>query len=119
MTKQQRRAVRRGLRQYGDALWSGDKAGAGMEWAGVVAKVMDYYAENRRGVERITRFDILDLQHRLPRWMLQIPYDILNRMNRRKLLRENTGLTTSIRMDDYRIEPVGDGCFDLFYIAVK
>ena len=82
-------------------------------------KVMDYYAENRRGVERITRFDILDLQHRLPRWMLQIPYDILNRMNRRKLLRENTGLTTSIRMDDYRIEPVGDGCFDLFYIAVK
>ena len=82
-------------------------------------KVMDYYAENRRGVERITRFDILDLQHRLPRWMLQIPYDILNRMNRRKLLRENTELTTSIRMDDYRIEPVGDGCFDLFYIAVK
>lgn len=44
MTKQQRRAVRRGLRQYGDALRSGDKAGAGMEWAGVVAKVMDYYA---------------------------------------------------------------------------
>ena len=55
----------------------------------------------------------------MPRWMLQIPYDILNRMNRRKLLRENTELTTSIRMDDYRIEPVGDGCFDLFYIAVK
>ena len=26
-----RRAVRRGLRQYGDALRSGDKAGAGME----------------------------------------------------------------------------------------
>ena len=74
-------------------------------------KVMDYYAENRRGVERITRFDILDLQHRLPRWMLQIPYDILNRMNRRKLLRENTGLTTSIRMDDYRIEPVGRRLF--------
>lgn len=45
MTKQQRRAVRRGLRQYGDALRSGDKAGAGMEWAGVVAKVMDYYAK--------------------------------------------------------------------------
>lgn len=82
-------------------------------------KVMDYYAENRRSVERITRFDPLDLQHRLPRWMLQIPYDILNRMNRRRLLRENTGLTNSIRRDDYRIEPVGDGCFDLFYIARK
>ena len=82
-------------------------------------KVMDYYAENRRGVERITRFDILDLQHRLPRWMLQIPYDILNRMNRRKLLRENTGLTTSIRMDDYRVGPVTTDCFDLFAVARK
>lgn len=82
-------------------------------------KVMNYYEENRRGVERITRFDILDLQHRLPRWMLQLPYDLLNRLNRRKLLRENTSLTTSIRMDDYRIAPVGDDCFDLFYVAVK
>ena len=82
-------------------------------------KVMDYYEENRRSVERFTRFDILDLQHRLPRWMLQLPYDIHNRMNRRKLLEKNTGLTTSIRMDDYAVEPVGDKCFDLFYVATK
>ena len=81
--------------------------------------VMSYYEQNRLSVARITRFDILDLQHRLPRWMLQIPYDILNRMNRRKLLRENTGLTTSIRMDDYRIAPAAEGCFDLFFIATK
>ena len=82
-------------------------------------KVMAYYEENRRGVERITRFDPLDLQHRLPRWALQLPYDLLNRLNRRKLLRQNTGLTTSIHMDDYRTGPVGPECFDLFYIAVK
>ncbi len=42
-----------------------------------------------RGVRRITRFDVLDLQHRLPRWMLQLPYDLLNRLNRRRLLRDN------------------------------
>ena len=82
-------------------------------------RVMEYYEHNRRSVERIARFDLFDLQHRLPRWMLQIPYDILNRMNRRKLLRENTGLTTSIRMDDYRIAPAAEGCFDLFFIATK
>lgn len=82
-------------------------------------KVMDYYEENRRSVERITRIDLLDLQHRLPRWMLQLPYDLLNRLNRRRLLRQNTDLTTSIRMDDYRIGPVGEECFDLFYTAVK
>lgn len=82
-------------------------------------RVSAYYEKNRRGVERITRFDVLDLQHRLPRWMLQIPYDLLNRLNRRRLLRENSDLTTSIRMEDYRIAPVAEGCYDLFFVAVK
>ena len=82
-------------------------------------KVMDYYEENRRSVRRITRFDLLDLQHRLPRRLLQLPYDLLNRFNRRRLLKQNTDLTTSIRMDDYRIGPVGPDCFDLFYVATK
>ena len=82
-------------------------------------RVAEYYEKNRRGVEHVTRFDVLDLQHRLPRWMLQIPYDLLNRLNRRRLLRENSDLTVSIRMDDYRIAPVADGCYDLFFVAVK
>ncbi len=82
-------------------------------------QVSAYYEKNRRGVERITRFDLLDLQHRLPRWMLQIPYDLLNRLNRRKLLRENSELTTSIRMEDYHIGPVAEGCYDLFFVASK
>ncbi len=82
-------------------------------------KIMAYYEENRRGVERITRFDILDFQHRLPRWMLQLPYDLLNRLNRRRLLRNNDTLTRSISMSDYSIAPVNERCFDLFYIARK
>lgn len=82
-------------------------------------KIMQYYEQNRRSVERIMRFDILDLQHRLPRWMLQIPYDILNRLNRRRLLNQNNELTSSITMDDYHIGPVSDDCFDLYFIARK
>lgn len=82
-------------------------------------KVMAYYEQNRRSVARLTRFDLLDLQHRLPRRLLQLPYDILNRINRRKLLKTNTDLTASIRMDDYCIRPVSDDCFDLFYVAEK
>ena len=76
---------------------------------------MAYYAENRRSVERLLRFDPLDLQHRLPRRLLQLPYDLLNRLNRRRLLHANTELTTSIRMEDYRIAPVSEECFDLSY----
>lgn len=82
-------------------------------------KVMTYYNKNRKSVEQFTRFDILDLQHRLPRRLLQLPYDILNRINRRMLLFYNRTLTDSIKMEDYSLEPVCDKCFDLFYVATK
>ncbi len=82
-------------------------------------KIMEYYAQNKAGVERITRWDIFRLQYRLPRWMLQIPYDILNRLNRRKLLSQNDSLTRSIAMSDYSVEEVTPRAFDLLYIAKK
>jgi SAM-dependent methyltransferase len=82
-------------------------------------RVQEYYRQNRAGVERITRFDPLDLQHRLPRWMLRVPYDIANRANRRRLLSDNSELTEGITMDDYSIGPVGDESFDLLYIGTK
>ncbi len=102
-----------------DALLRGSFAD--VEKAGVVgnSKIMEYYEKNRQGVERITRFDILDLQHRLPRQLLQIPYDILNRINRRRLLRQNNTLTTSITMDDYSVSPNLEKSFDLLFVATK
>ena len=51
--------------------------------------------------------------------LLQIPYDILNRLNRKMLLVSNRTLTTSIKMEDYSVVPVNDKCFDLFYVSTK
>lgn len=82
-------------------------------------KIMQYYEQNCRSVERIMRFDILDLQHRLPRWILQIPYDVMNRLNRRRLLENNDSLTRSIKMEDYTIGEISPQSFDLYYIATK
>ena len=82
-------------------------------------KVMTYYNKNRKSVKQFTRFDIFDLQHRLPRRLLRLPYDILNRLNRRMLLFYNRSLTCSIKMEDYSLVPVTDKCFDLFYVATK
>jgi len=82
-------------------------------------KIMEYYEENKRGVEKITRFDIFNLQYILPRQLLQIPYDILNRRNRKKILEGNNDLVESINMDDYFMAEANDACFDLFYIAEK
>ncbi len=83
------------------------------------SKVMEYYEKNRQGVERITRFDIFKLQYCLPRCLLQIPYDILNRLNRRKLLKENNSLTVSITMDNYHAQSASEQSFDLFFVAQK
>ncbi len=82
-------------------------------------KIMDYYQENKKGVEKITRFDIFNLQYLLPRQLLQIPYDILNRRNRKNILAGNNDLVSSIKMEDYFIAEANDECFDLFYIAEK
>ncbi len=81
--------------------------------------VWSYYPKNKAAIDRITRFDFLNLQHRLPRRFLQWPYDILNRMNRRSLLKKHNEEVTSIRMDDYFVRDADENCFDLFYIAEK
>lgn len=80
-------------------------------------KIMSYYEKNKASVRKITRYDFLNLQYRLPRQLLRIPYDILNRINRHRLLNQNTALVQEITKDDYYLAPVGDTCFDLFYIA--
>ena len=82
-------------------------------------RVWEYYDKNRRSVQRIMRFDVLRMQWWLPRWLLRLPYDIMNRRNRRRLLHQNQELTSQIDMSDYDVRSVDDGCFDLFYIATK
>ena len=82
-------------------------------------RVMEYYEKNKASVQRFTRFDIFNLQYRLPRQLLQIPYDLLNRLNRRLLLKGNQQLVTNIEQTDYHLAPANQTCFDLFAIARK
>ena len=82
-------------------------------------KVMQYYEENKRSVHKITRFDIFNMQYWLPRWILQVPYDILNRLNRRNLQDENKKIVNSIKHTDYYIQSSTDKCLDFFCIATK
>lgn len=82
-------------------------------------RVMEYYNKNRESVHRIMRFDILRMQWWLPAFMLKIPYDILNRRNRKRLHSDNQQLTESIVMDDYSLRAVDKDCFDLFFVATK
>lgn len=81
--------------------------------------VWKYYEENKRSVERITRFDFLNLQYRLPAPLLRIPYDILNRYNRRKLEQGNAKRVADIGLKDYILSDQPAKSLDLFAILTK
>ncbi len=82
-------------------------------------KVMRYYHANKASVAKFTRFDILNLQYKLPRKALQIPYDILNRINRRRLHKKNTTTVNNIQLNDFYINNQTENCFDFFIVAEK
>jgi len=82
-------------------------------------RVMSYHDQNRIAVRNITRFDVLNLQYRLPAPFLRIPYDILNRINRKKLQKQDAGLVTEIRHDDYFLNEEDDRNLDLFCIMTR
>jgi len=82
-------------------------------------KVMKYYNKNKDAVRKITRFDVLNMQYWLPRWMLQIPYDILNRFNRHNLHDKEKEIVDAITYKDYEIKPTANNCLDHFCVATK
>lgn len=82
-------------------------------------KVMDYYEKNRQSVKKITRWDIFNLQYNLPRWMIRIPYDFFNRVNRNRLMKEDNRLVSDITHEDFTISDDVEKCIDHFYILTK
>jgi hypothetical protein len=82
-------------------------------------KVMAYYEQNKKSVERITRFDILNLQYRLPASILRLPYEILNRWNRNKLQTSDNKLVTDIHHEDYVVVDDATNALDLLLIVRK
>jgi 2-polyprenyl-3-methyl-5-hydroxy-6-metoxy-1,4-benzoquinol methylase len=83
------------------------------------AKVMAYYEQNKRSVERLTRYDIFNLQYKLPAALLRIPYELLNRYNRNKLQTANNSLVLNISHEDYMVvENAAEG-LDLLLMVTK
>lgn len=83
------------------------------------SKVMAYYDENRQSVNKIMRWDIFDLQHKLPAGLLKIPYEILNRWNRNKLQSENQQNVVDIHHSDYIVTDDATHALDLLMIVRK
>lgn len=81
--------------------------------------VMNYFEQNKASVKNITRWDIFNLQYNLPNFMLRIPYDIMNRMNRKKLLKSDNSTALGINAENYFLSDSMDNSFDFFCIATK
>ena len=82
-------------------------------------KVMTYYEENKQSVRKMMKWDVFNLQYRLPAIMLKIPYEILNRMNRNKLKAGTDGLVNEIHHSDYLLSNEPDSSLDLYCVMQK
>ncbi len=82
-------------------------------------KVWAYHEANRQSVQKIMRFDIFNLQYRLPASVLRMPYEILNRINRNKLHQQQGNSVVEISHEDYLLENDPMRGLDLFYILWK
>ncbi|MDZ4715352.1 MAG: class I SAM-dependent methyltransferase [Cytophagales bacterium] len=82
-------------------------------------KVMEYHERNRKSVNRLMRWDVLDLQHRLPAALLKIPYDLMNRLNRTRLQEVSDELVRGITHEDYFLTKEPITALDLFLLVRK
>lgn len=77
-------------------------------------KVMEYYEQNKQSVNRLMRWDVFNLQYKLPAAVLRIPYELLNRLNRNKLKGGASELVLSIHHEDYLLAEDATAALDLF-----
>jgi 2-polyprenyl-3-methyl-5-hydroxy-6-metoxy-1,4-benzoquinol methylase len=82
-------------------------------------KVWTYHEANRKSVRKIMRFDILNLQYRLPAAVLRWPYEVLNRFNRNRLNSRMKADVANITHEDYQLVKDPDQGLDLFYVLSK
>ena len=82
-------------------------------------KVIDYYNNNVKSVQKFKRLDFLNLEKYLPNFIYKIPYELLNRFNRNNLKNNNDKLVSSISYKDYLLVNDNPNNLDLFLILKK
>ena len=67
----------------------------------------------------IKKLDVFNLEKRLPNFIYKIPYEILNRMNRNNLKKNDDKLVSSITYKDYELVKDSPTNLDLFLVLRK
>ncbi len=82
-------------------------------------KVMSYHEKNRASVEKFRRWDLFGLEKRLPASWFKLPYDLLNRINRKGLKNQNDELVLSITTSNYYLKEMDGKQLDYYCRAEK
>lgn len=90
-----------------------------MKGVGGNEKVMRYHERNRVSVNNLMKWDVLDLQYKLPAAVLRVPYELMNRLNRNKLKDQADELVMSIQQGDYLLIEQAEAALDLFLMVKK
>ncbi|WP_028889695.1 class I SAM-dependent methyltransferase [Tenacibaculum ovolyticum] len=78
-----------------------------------------YYSENKKRVRKILKWDYFGLEKKLPSLLLKLPYEVLNRINRKKLLKKHKNLVHKISSEDYILTDKCDKNTLDFFCAIK
>ena len=82
-------------------------------------KVIKYYNQNLDSVKRFKKLDVFNLEKHLPNFVYKIPYEILNRINRNNLRKNDEKLVSSITYKDYELVKDSPTNLDLFLVLRK
>jgi SAM-dependent methyltransferase len=83
------------------------------------AEVMNYHEINKAGLVKWRRWDLFNLEKNLPAKWFQLPYDILNRINRNRLKKKDDRLVSGISTSNYFLKTMDGQQLDYYCRAVK
>ncbi|MEQ1676836.1 MAG: class I SAM-dependent methyltransferase [Chitinophagaceae bacterium] len=78
-----------------------------------------YLVQHKSQVDKILKWDLLQLEKRLPRQMLKVPYNLFNYLNKILVYKKNGNLVNNIFPDDFILGESKEDSLDLFVVAVK
>lgn len=81
--------------------------------------VKEYLRLNKKHVERLLQYDLLNLQHNLPAFLLRGLYSVANNFNRLLIARKMPDITAGIHYHDFRMGRLESDCLDYFVQAIK
>ncbi len=82
-------------------------------------QIMQYQERNKAGIAKWKKWDIFNLEQNLPGKWFQVPYDILNRMNRNRLKDEHDDLVSNITTANYYLKEMDGNQLDYYCRAEK